>query len=211
MTEAEQAPRSVMDDKEDLGAELMFRVKDGDPEAFAALVSRYQRTVLNVVFRYIGNRATAEELTQDVFVRVYRARETYERKAKFETWLYRIVFNLCVNASEYGKRRRAASLDEVSPEGERRSAAVTDPGSTTPLEEVEREEMRTHVQEAIEQLPEQQRAALIMSRYQGMQYQQVAEALNTSEEAIKSLLFRARDNLRQKLEPFMRGGEGDEL
>lgn len=211
MTEAEQAPRSVMDDKEDLGAELMFRVKDGDPEAFAALVSRYQRTVLNVVFRYIGNRAIAEELTQDVFVRVYRARETYERKAKFETWLYRIVFNLCVNASEYGKRRRAASLDEVSPEGERRSAAVTDPGSTTPLEEVEREEMRTRVQEAIEQLPEQQRAALIMSRYQGMQYQQVAEALNTSEEAIKSLLFRARDNLRQRLEPFMRGGEGDEL
>ena len=182
----------------------MHRIQAGETGAFALLVELYQSSVLNTVYKYVGNRAIAEELTQDIFVRVYRARETYERKAKFDTWLYRIVFNLCVNAAEYGKRRRALSLDYDGGSGTSDGPIlVDDPGAETPLAQLEREELREHVRAAISRLPPQQRAALIMSRFQGLPYQEIAESLGTTVEAIKSLLFRARENLRQQLSQYL--------
>lgn len=195
-------------DSEDAGAALMARIRAGDQDAFAELVDRYQKVVLNAVFKFIGNRALAEELTQDVFVRIFRAAASYERLAKFDTWLYRIVFNLCANAAEYGRRRRALSLDrpaEAADEAAGRAAPEPpEPDGETPLERLERDETRHQVREAIGRLPPQQRAALIMSRYQNMPYEEVARALDTSVEAVKSLLFRARENLRERLAPYLR-------
>lgn len=188
----------------------MLRLGDGDAEAFTALVDRYRSGVLNTVYRFSGNRARAEELTQDVFVRVYKARETYQRKAKFETWLYRIVFNLCANAADYQKRRRATSLDQSEDGSEPAAARLRDPTSEEPLATLERDELRERVRDAIGRLPEQQRAALVLNRYQAMQHREIAEALGMTGEAVKSLLFRARENLRQMLEPYLQEEVRDE-
>ncbi len=202
------ARRTTVDD--DVGADLMRRVEAGDAAAFRELVDRYRGSVLRTVHRYCGDRARAEELTQDVFVRVYRARERYERKAKFETWLYRIVFNLCANAADYQRRRRTLSLDRSTEDGEPRGARIDDPESVEPLAALERDELRQRVREAIDRLPEQQRAALVLSRYRGMPHQEIAEALETTGEAVKSLLFRARENLRTMLSPYVREEARDE-
>lgn len=195
-------------DAADAGARLMERVRDGDREAFAELVERYQRPVLSAVFRYTGNRASAEELAQEVFVRIYRAREGYERKARFETWLYRIVFNLCANAADRDRRRRALSIDGGGPSAESEPDAapgipVADPAAESPLQALEGKEARERVHEAILLLPEQQRAALLLSRFENLPHQEVARCLGTSIEAVKSLLFRARENLRHRLRPYL--------
>lgn len=194
------------------GAELMERVAAGDTQAFAALVARYQRPVLNAVYRSTGNRSTAEELTQDVFVKVYNARASYQATARFETWLYRIVFNLCANQVEYRRRRRAASLDapEFGDEAPA-SRALADAGAEAPDAGLERRELRERVRGAIARLPDAQRAALILSRFENLPYQEIAAVLETSVEAIKSLLFRARDNLRAALAPEFGEEAGDEL
>jgi len=188
----------------------MLRVRAGDPKAFEHLVGRYQRTVLNTIFKFVGNRATAEDLSQDTFVRVYRARESYEPTAKFETWLYRIVFNVCLNAREHRRRRRTLSLvqDErlTSPGSER-----SDPSALAPHQQMVQQEIREAVRQAIAGLPEQQRAALIMSRYQDMTHCDIAAALGITEEAVKSLLFRARQNLKAPLRGVLDEGINDEL
>ncbi len=181
----------------------MLRVRSGDRTAFAQLVERYQRVVLNSVYRYVGNRATAEDLTQDVFVRMFRAASTYERRAKFETWLHRIVFNLCANAADYGRRRRALSLDLESPDSGRAIEVESD-DTRTPLDRVESDEVSKVVRAAIEKLPAQQKAALILSRYRSLAHQEIADALDVSVEAVKSLLFRARENLREALAPYLK-------
>lgn len=199
----------------DAGADLMMRIREGDRHAFEELVGLYQGTVLNAAFKYIGNRAVAEELTQDAFVRIYRARHTYEPTAKFDTWLYRIVFNLCANAAEYGRRRQTLSLSLGTGNGrvdqdEVGDVTPGDPEAATPLQNVQRNELREQVREAIGRLPDQQRAALVMSRYQGMPYQEIALALETSVEAVKSLLFRARENLKGLLVAYVQEEVRDE-
>lgn len=191
---------------EPAGAVLMLAVKRGDADAFRRLVERYQATVFDAVCRQIGNRSIAEELTQEVFLRIWRARGRYEPRAKFETWLYRIVMNLCANASLYGRRRRALSLDRTGPGRDEETPGrerVADPAGRTPLEDLEREELRRKVKEAIQQLPEQQRAALVLARYRGLSCREIGEALDLSVEAVKSLLFRARQNLRARLQEYV--------
>lgn len=191
----------------DEGARLMLRARAGEPDAFPELVRLYHRTVLNAVFRFCGNRATAEELTQEVFVRMFRARGGYEVKAKFDTWLHRIIFNLCANAAESGKRRRAVSIerDGRGKGGERTgSLEVGDPNAADPLARLQQDELSMKLHECIRRLPDQQRAALVMSRFGGVRYTSIAEALDTSVEAVKSLLFRARENLREMLIPYLR-------
>lgn len=206
------ANESSPDDAElDAGADLMARIRGGELGAFSELVDRYQRPVLNAVYKYSGNRAVAEELAQEVFVRVFRARSTYERKARFETWLYRIVFNLCANASEYAKRRRAVSLDQPVDDDASLAVGGTIAGTVpTPLQAMERGEVREQVRRAILRLPAQQRAALILSRYENKPHHEVSMVLGTSVEAVKSLLFRARENLRQMLLPYLREEVTDE-
>ncbi|MBL8765947.1 MAG: sigma-70 family RNA polymerase sigma factor [Planctomycetes bacterium] len=207
-------PPTTSESPADLGAALMLKVRAGDHAAFARLVELHQRTVLNTVFRYVGNRATAEELAQDVFVRVFRARESYEPKAKFETWLFRIAFNVCVNASQYGNKRRALSIEQDGAAGdhdEGEAMQLDDGSASAPLDVVEKDELRSRVRDAVARLPPQQREALLMARFGNAPHTEIAEHLHTTVEAVKSLLFRARENLRGMLKPYLREEVRDEL
>ncbi len=207
-------PPTTSENSVDLGAALMMQVRAGDHAAFARLVELHQRTVLNTIFRYVGNRASAEELAQDVFVRVFRARATYEPKAKFETWLFRIVFNVCVNASQYGSKRRALSIEQDGAafgQDEGEAMQLDDETAGAPLESVEKDEMRARVRDAVARLPPQQREALLMARFSNAAHTEIAEHLHTTVEAVKSLLFRARENLRGMLKPYLREEVRDEL
>ena len=182
------------------GAALLQRTRDGDVSAFERLVAHYQKAVLNTAYRYLGDRAAAEEVCQEVFVRVYQARDRYQPTARFSTWLYRIVMNLCANTADRQSRRRAESLDdERSP---RRT--LSDPNADPPDAALDREEMKQRVLDAIGALPDAQRAAIVLARYEEMSLAEIAAVLETTADAVKSLLFRARENLRQRLMPYVR-------
>lgn len=181
----------------------MLKVKQGDEEAFASLVGLYQKVVINAVYRYIGDASRAEDLAQEVFLRVYRARTSYKPLARFKTWLYRIIFNLVVNESEARKRRKAVSLEALRGK-ENREYNVQDRTAATPAEDMERSELLNHVREAVLALPGNQRLAVILNKYQDMSYNEVADVMGLSVEAVKSILFRARGKIRGKLERYMK-------
>lgn len=181
----------------DADAELMLRVRDGDTAAFAQLLERYRTPVVSYLFRMVQHQGVAEELGQETFLRVYRARATYERTAKFTTWLFRIATHLALNwLRDHKGEKTQESLDEEVSEGLSRQAV--DRAPTT--EQVMVAESRLHqVRLAVRRLPEKQRAAVMMHKYREMEYSQIARALECSESAVKSLLFRAYETLRSHL------------
>jgi RNA polymerase sigma-70 factor (ECF subfamily) len=181
-------------------AELMLRVREGDSSCFALLLSRHRGSVIQFMFRMVQERAVAEELAQEVFLRVYRSRATYEPSAKFTTWLFRIATHLALNWIRDRKSERGQeSLDRESPEGVVRQVSDWRPSvEQRMLFEAKRREIRR----AIDMLPAKQRAAVFMHKYEEMDYNQIAAALNCSESAIKSLLFRAYESLRARLAHF---------
>src|SRR5579872_2290541 len=178
-------------------AELMIRVKAGDDASFGLLLTKHRSPVIHFLYRMVQNRAVAEELAQEVFLRVYRSRNTYEPTAKFTTWLFRIATHLALNWLRDGKNERGQErLDDSTGEGPIRE--VPDRRSTVEqrmLYEVRLEEVRR----AISALPEKQRAAVLMHKYEEMEYSAIARALDCSESAVKSLLFRAYETLRARL------------
>ena len=178
-------------------AELMLRVREGDETSFALLLARHRGPVVHFLYRMVQNQPVSEELAQEVFLRVYRSRATYEPTAKFTTWLFRIATHLALNWIRDGKHeKRQESLDQDLLEGVERQ--VADRGRTIEQEllyEVKLQEVR----KAIEALPDKQRAAVLMHKYQELEYTQIASALNCSESAVKSLLFRAYETLRARL------------
>src|ERR1700678_4138761 len=178
----------------DLDAQLMLQVREGDDESFAVLLEKYRNPVIHFTFRMVQDRAIAEELAQEVFLRVYRSRETYEPTAKFTTWLFRIATHLALNWIRDGKKEtRNESLSEEVSEGMERQVADRQPSvEQTMIYEVKVREIR----KAIEALPEKQRAAVLMHKYQGLDYSQISGALCCTESAVKSLLFRAYETLR---------------
>lgn len=178
-------------------AQLMLRVREGDEISFALLLERHRNPVVNFLHRMVQNRAVSEELAQEVFLRVYRSRETYEPTAKFTTWLFRIATHLALNWIRDGKKEKHnESLSEELIEGAERQVADRQPSVEQALiQEVKTQEVR----KAIEALPEKQRAAVLMHKYQGLDYSQIAGALSCSESAVKSLLFRAYETLRSRL------------
>ena len=183
-------------------AEVMLRVKAGDNSAFDHLVEKFRRPIVHFMYRMSRNQAVAEELAQEVFLRVYRSRHTYAAEAKFTTWLYRIATNLAVNhARDSRPERQAASLDEPDPE----TGQTPDVADATPTIEQEmlRRERLAAIRKHVEALPERQRLAVLMHKYQGMDYRQIGEVLKLSESATKSLLFRAYETLRDKLKDFV--------
>jgi len=191
-----------LDPKSD--AAVMLRVAAGDEAGFNYLVGKYHRAMIRFLFRMIGNQAIAEELAQEVFLRVYRSRESYRAEAKFATWLYRIATNLAVNHARDTKHERAAQniyLDAPDEEtGTTPDVADDEPSVEQRLLRNERmAAIRTHVMA----LPERQRMAVLMHKYQGMDYRQIGEVLKLSESATKSLLFRAYQTLRDKLKGFV--------
>jgi RNA polymerase sigma-70 factor (ECF subfamily) len=178
-------------------AQLMLRVREGDEVSFALLLERHRAPVVNFLHRMVQNRAVSEELAQEVFLRVYRSRETYEATAKFTTWLFRIATHLALNCIRDGKKeKRNESLSEELIEGAERQVADRQPSVEQAM--IHAVKLR-EVRKAIEALPEKQRAAVLMHKYQGLDYSQIAGALSCTESAVKSLLFRAYETLRSRL------------
>src|SRR5690348_6606142 len=181
----------------DYDAELMLRVKEGDGASFAVLLDKHRSSVIHFLYRMIQNHAVAEELAQEVFLRVYRSRESYEPTAKFTTWLFRIATHLALNWIRDGRNEKLQqSLDEETSDGATRQ--VADRGRTVEQELVYQAKLR-EVRAAIECLPAKQRAAVMMHKYEEMEYSQIAGVLSCSESAVKSLLFRAYESLRSRL------------
>jgi RNA polymerase sigma-70 factor (ECF subfamily) len=184
----------------------MLRITHGDAESFETLLRRHRVPLLSYFVRMVRDQALAEDLTQEVFLRVYQARERYQPEARFTTWLYRIATNLALNAI---RDRRRETLTSTVPESDETQTAalarVADSRPTAEQQMLESHRERT-IREAIECLPERQRAAVILHKYQEVDYRQIAQVLKVSESAVKSLLFRAYDSLRVRLEPLMQGG-----
>lgn len=181
----------------DLDAQLMLRVRMGDSASFNLLLERHRTPVVHFLYRMVQNRAIAEDLAQEVFLRVYRSRAGYEPSAKFTTWLFRIATNLAFNwVRDEKNRRQQRSID-----GDESSARAHQIGDGKPsVERVLVDEVKLQeVRDAIAQLPEKQRAAVLMHKYEEMEYSQIAKVLGLSESAVKSLLFRAYENLRARL------------
>jgi RNA polymerase sigma-70 factor (ECF subfamily) len=185
-------------------AAIMLRVAQGDEASFTYLAQRYHRPMIHFLFRMVGNQAIAEELAQEVFLRVYRARESYRAEARFTTWLYRIATNLAVNYARDTKNERTAQtlyLDQPDPEtGTSPDLADDEPSAE---ERLLRDERMAAIRLHVMALPERQRMAVLMHKYQGMDYRQIGEVLKLSESATKSLLFRAYQTLREKLKDFV--------
>ena len=178
-------------------AELMLRVKDGDATSFALLLERHRVAVIHFLYRMVLNQAVAEELAQEVFLRVYRARLSYEPTAKFTTWLFRIAMHLALNCLRDGRVERGPERLDLETQ-ETAARQVPDRRPTVEQDLVYGVKL-AEVRQAIQTLPAKQRAAVLMHKYQEMEYSQIARVLNCSESAVKSLLFRAYETLRARL------------
>jgi len=188
---------------------LMLQVRDGDGTAFEELVLRYQNRLLTVLEHLVGNREQAEDLTQDVFLRVFRARERYAPEAKFSTWLFTIANNVASNALRSRSRRREIGVpegngaDSMPLSLEQMAKAASGFMPTRNLDKSEQAEMVRH---AVANLSERQRMALLLAKFEGMSYQDIAQTMDLSVQAIKSLLSRARVNLKEMLTPYVESG-----
>jgi RNA polymerase sigma-70 factor (ECF subfamily) len=201
---AAAAPSGPADWRAMSDAEIMLRVREGDDTGFDLLIEKYRKPIIHFMFRMVHNQAVAEELAQEVFLRVYRSRQSYRAEAKFTTWLYRIATNLGVNHARDTKHERAAQnvyLDQPDPETGT-TPDVADSRPTIEFEIVRDERMRA-IRQHVLALPERQRTAVLMHKYQGLDYKQIGEVLKLSESATKSLLFRAYQTLREKLKDFV--------
>jgi RNA polymerase sigma-70 factor (ECF subfamily) len=178
-------------------AQLMLRVREGDVTSFTLLLGRHRGSLVNFMFRMVQNRAIAEELAQETFLRVYRNREAYQPTAKFTTWLFRIATNLALNwIRDHQKERANESLNEELLDGVERQVADL---QTSIEQELICTVKLKEVRHAIDSLPEKQRAAVLLHWYQGLEYTQIARGLGCSESALKSILFRAYKSLRVRL------------
>ena len=181
----------------DYDAELMLRVKEGDGVSFGLLLEKHRAAVINFLYRMVLDRAISEELAQEVFLRVYRSRANYEPTAKFTTWLFRIATHLALNWLRDARNERGQErLDDDTSEMPARQVSDREPSIEQRL--LHRAKME-EVRRAITILPEKQRAAVLMHKYEEMEYSQIAKVLGCSESAVKSLLFRAYESLRARL------------
>lgn len=183
---------------------IMLELRAGNMDAFDILLAKYRKPIVHFMYRMVHNQAVAEELAQEVFLRVYRSRETYRAEARFSTWLYRIATNLGVNHARDTKRERSAStiyLDEPDSE----TGTTPDVPDATPSVEnrLLNDERLAAIRQHVMALPERQRTAVLMHKYEGLDYKQIGEVLKLSESATKSLLFRAYQTLREKLKEFV--------
>lgn len=191
----------------DSDLELMLRVSRGDADSFGVLLNRHRGPLLSYFVRMVRDRALAEDLAQEVFLRVYQARERYQPEARFTTWLYRIATNLALNALRDRRSEPLVLEAAMDPERELASPLERAPdGRPTAEERLAESDRQRLIREAIEALPEKQRAAVILHKYQEVDYRQIASILKVSESAVKSLLFRAYESLRVRLEPLLNGG-----
>jgi RNA polymerase sigma-70 factor, ECF subfamily len=187
--------------------QLMLDVKSGDDASFELLLRKYRTPVVNFLYRMVRDAAAAEDLAQEVFLRVYRARGEYLPSAKFTTWMFRIATNLALNSLRDGKyRHQEISIDHsfgaADGENEPPALEVADRQPSIELELIRRDRAEC-IRRAVEALPEKQRAAVLLHKYQEMDYDEIARVLGCSESALKSLLFRAYETLRIELAPLV--------
>jgi RNA polymerase sigma-70 factor (ECF subfamily) len=188
---------------------LMLQVRDDNAAAFEELVLRYQGRLIAVLEQLVRQRDVAEDLAQEVFLRVFRARKSYQPGAKFSTWLFTIANNVASNALRSLARRREVNI--TAPHGQEKSSPLLEQialeaSGMMPTRQVDRSERAEIVQRAIEALNERQRLALLLCKFEGMSYAEIGETMGLTSQAVKSLLSRARVNLRSALEPYMQEG-----
>jgi RNA polymerase sigma-70 factor (ECF subfamily) len=190
--------------REDEDVRLMLRFQAGDVAAFDELVDRNTHKVHALVYRFLGDPDQVEDLTQEVFLRIYRTAQRYQPRAKFSTWLYRIVANLSFNVLRSRKRAHTVPL-EVGGEDDNESYSweIADGRTAAPQTSMDSEELGRTIAQAVERLPENQKAAIILNKFEHKSYEEISEVLEISTMAVKSLLSRARSNLRQALRRYV--------
>jgi RNA polymerase sigma-70 factor, ECF subfamily len=194
----------------DPDAVLMLRVKRGDRAAFAELVEKYKQPVMNLVYRTLHDETEAEDLAQNVFLQVYKSARRYESRAKFSTWLFTIARNLCLNEIRRRSRHPADSIEESHAEHEDQPRQqFEDKSSVAPPEKLLHGELAQKIEEALAELPENQRTAILLCRQEELSYEEIARVLGCSLSATKSLIHRGRETLKEKLKPYLRTGEWD--
>jgi RNA polymerase sigma-70 factor (ECF subfamily) len=193
----------------DLDAQLMLRVRDGDEDSFRVLLDKHRNPLVHFLYRMVQEQAVSEELAQEVFLRIYKSRLSYEPTARFTTWMFRIATHLALNWLRDEKNERAQErLDAVTKDdrgGDLPSREVADRQPSVEQHMVYQARLQ-EIRDAIGKLPEKQRAAVLMHKYEEMEYVQIAGVLGISESAVKSLLFRAYETLRSRLAHMVTGG-----
>lgn len=188
---------------------LMLRVKNNEAAAFESLVQKYQTRLVGVLRHMVTDKQLAEDLAQDVFLRVYRARERYVPMARFSTWLFTITHNVASSALLKNSRRKEVNLTN-SPSGSLPTrpldSMAKEKSALQPTRRIDRTELSDVMRQAIDQLGDRQRMALLLSRFEGMSYQEIADTMSLSPQAVKSLLSRARLNLKSIIEPYFESG-----
>jgi RNA polymerase sigma-70 factor (ECF subfamily) len=184
---------------------LMLRVRDDEPGAFEELVEQYQHRLVAVMHHLIGRAEEAEDLAQEVFLRVYRSRQKYRPRAKFSTWLFTIANNLALNHLRARQRKPVVPLQvhDSGPLGPRPAEQMVRDRAAQPAQRMQQQELAALVQEAIQGLNERQRMAVVLNKFEDMNYAEIAEVMNLSTKAVKSLLSRARMNLRVALQHYV--------
>jgi RNA polymerase sigma-70 factor (ECF subfamily) len=179
--------------------ELMLRVKHGDREAFSLLVQRHRKPLINFIYRFTSDRGESEDLAHEVFIKIFQSASRYEPKAAFSTWLYRIATNLALNYLRDHRPQRVTSLDGGSEEEQDRSRSELRDKAALVEDQLLAQERVRQIREALAALPENQRLAVVLTKYQGLSLKETAEVMKCSEVAVKSLIFRAYAALREKL------------
>jgi RNA polymerase sigma-70 factor (ECF subfamily) len=184
---------------------LMYRVRDDEPGAFEELVVQYQQRLVAVMHHLIGNAAEAEDLAQEVFLRVYRSRKKYEARSKFSTWLFTIANNLALNTLRARQRKPVVPLHaaDSGPLGPRPAEQLVQDDHSGPTKRLQQEELAAVIQQALAGLSERQRVAVVLNKFEDMNYMEVAEVMGLTTKAVKSLLSRARTNLRIALTSYV--------
>lgn len=190
--------RPVRDDPD---VQLMLRFQAGEMEAFQELFQKYSPAVVNFAAQFLGLRSRAEEIAQDVFLQVYRWQKRYEPKAKFSTWLFKIAHNHCLNEVRKGEYKVNIEPFDLPAdrEGDERERHLPAPDSEIGDDILAAKEAAARIQQILHRIPDNQRTAILLSRMEGMSYQEVAGVIGCTEKAVKSLVFRATQNLKEGL------------
>jgi RNA polymerase sigma-70 factor (ECF subfamily) len=180
--------------------DLMLQLKNGDETAFRTIVEKHQDYIFRLAFRYLTNHQDAEEITQDVFIKLYQSRASYKPRAKLSTYLYRITINLSLNRIRDRKRKNWISLETLKSKQNEKIMLTDD---QNPEKRIEQKEKQQFIKRAIGSLPNNQQTALILKRFEDLSYQEIAEVMETSVSAVEALLHRAKQNLQKKLKPLL--------
>jgi RNA polymerase sigma-70 factor, ECF subfamily len=193
--------------EQDPDAALMMRVKQGDGVAFAALVDKYKQPVIHLAWRMLRDPVEAEDLAQNVFIQVYKSADRYAVASKFSTWIFTIARNLCLNELRRRSRHPAAPLEAPFPDGEDHPPQqYEDKAIASPPENLLQGELAEKIDQALDELPEKQRTAILLCRQDDLSYEDIGKVLGCSVSATKSIIYRGRETLKQKLKPYLRTG-----